>query len=177
MAEVPEAAFDSKAIRTRTGRNLTISAYRVEDFAALALMYKGFEPKRVAQGLPPPDVPRIAQWLDRLQQKSRGLLAWDGDAVVAHVILCPMPASAVEYTVFVHQDYRQEGLGTAISRLALGWAVNMGFELAYLTTELTNIRALRLFRKLGFQTTSSDGDEVEMVMNLTASASAPPQAA
>jgi len=177
MVQVSEPTFDSRVIRTRTGRNLTISAFRVEDFAALALMYKGFEPKRVAQGLPPTDVPRIAQWLDRLQQKSIALLAWDGEAVVAHVILCPMPAEAMEYTIFVQQDYRQEGLGTAISRLALDWAVNLGFERAYLTTELTNIRALRLFRKLGFQTTSSDGDEVEMVMNLTASATAHPQAA
>jgi ribosomal protein S18 acetylase RimI-like enzyme len=43
----------------------------------------------------------------------------------------------------------------------------MGFEHAYLTTEISNFRALRLFRKLGFQTTSSYGDEVEMKLDLT----------
>jgi RimJ/RimL family protein N-acetyltransferase len=140
-------------------------------------MYKGFEPKRVAQGIPPPDVPRIAHWLDRLEQKSQALLAWDGNKVVAHAILCPMPAGAVEFTIFVHQDYRQEGLGTALSRLTLAWAVQMGFSQAYLTTEISNFRALRLFRKLGFQTTSSYGDEVEMKLDLSSFDCERPQAA
>jgi RimJ/RimL family protein N-acetyltransferase len=130
-------------------------------------MYKSFEPKRVAQGIPPPDVPRIAHWLDRLEQKSQALLAWEGTKVVAHTILCPMPADSVEFTIFVHQDYREEGLGTALSRLSLVWALNMGFTRAYLTTEISNFRALRLFRKLGFQTTSSYGDEVEMKLDLS----------
>ena len=130
-------------------------------------MYKSFEPKRVAQGIPPPDVPRIAHWLDRLEQKSQALLAWEGGKVVAHTILCPMPADAVEFTIFVHQDYREEGLGTVLSRLTLDWALHMGFLDAYLTTEISNFRALRLFRKLGFQTTSSYGDEVEMKLDLS----------
>jgi RimJ/RimL family protein N-acetyltransferase len=140
-------------------------------------MYKGFEPKRVAQGIPPPDVPRIAHWLDQLEQKSEALLAWEGNRVVAHTILCPMPADSVEFTIFVHQDYRQEGLGTALSRLTLGWALQMGFAHAYLTTETSNFRALRLFRKLGFQTTSSYGDEVEMRLELSPANSERPLAA
>jgi len=172
-----EVEFNPVVAQTRTGRSLTVHAFRVEDFAALTQMYKDFKPKRVAQGLPPPDVPRIAQWLDGLQQKSQALVALDGTKVVGHVILCPMPAGAVEFTIFVHQDYREEGLGTAISRLALDWALRMGFSRVYLTTELTNIRALRLFRKLGFGTTSSSGDEVEMVLDFGSSANECPQAA
>jgi GNAT superfamily N-acetyltransferase len=77
-----------------------------------------------------------------------------------------MPADAVEFTIFVHQDYREEGLGTVLSRHTLAWASQMGFNQAYLTTEISNFRALRLFRKLGFQTTSSYGDEVEMKLDL-----------
>jgi GNAT superfamily N-acetyltransferase len=140
-------------------------------------MYKAFEPKRIAQGLPPPDVPRIAHWLDRLEQKSLMLLAWEGDKVVAQGILCPMPADAVEFTIFVHQDYREEGLGTALSRHALGWALNMGYACAYLTTEISNFRALRLFRKLGFKTTSGLGDEVEMKLELASLQCERPRAA
>ena len=107
----------------------------------------------------------------------QALLAWDDGKVVAHTILCPMPADAVEFTIFVHQDYRQEGLGTVLSRLTLAWALNMGFARAYLTTEISNFRALRLFRKLGFQTTSSDGDEVEMKLDLSSIECKHPQAA
>jgi GNAT superfamily N-acetyltransferase len=168
MASISEVAFKSAPILTLKGRELAVRPFGREDFGALVQMYKGFEPKRVAQGIPPPDVPRIAHWLDQLQQKSSALLAWDGGKVVAHTILCPMPADAVEFTIFVHQDYRQEGLGTVLSRLTLGWALDMGFAHAYLTTEMSNFRALCLFRKLGFQTTSSDGDEVEMKLDLSA---------
>jgi ribosomal protein S18 acetylase RimI-like enzyme len=53
----------------------------------------------------------------------------------------------------------------------------MGFGHAYLTTEISNFRALRLFRKLGFQTTSSYGDEVEMKLDLSSFDCERPQAA
>jgi ribosomal protein S18 acetylase RimI-like enzyme len=159
--------FKSAPVQTYKGRELEVRPFGVEDFEALVRMYKSFEPKRVAQGIPPPDVPRIAHWLDRLAQKSQALLAWDGSKVVAHTILCPMPADAVEFTIFVHQDYREEGVGTALSRHTLEWALQMGFTHVYLTTEISNFRALRLFRKLGFQTTSSYGDEVEMKLDLS----------
>lgn len=177
MVGITEVAFKPVPVETRKGRELVVRPFGRGDFGALVSMYKTFEPKRVAQGIPPPDVPRIAHWLDRLQQKSSALLAWDGSKVVAHTILCPMPAEAAEFTIFVHQDYRQEGLGTVLSRLTLDWALNMGFAHSYLTTEMSNFRALRLFRKLGFQTTSSDGDEVEMKLDLSSSNHEHPQAA
>lgn len=160
-----EVLFKSVPVETRKGRKLEIRPFEREDFGALVSMYKSFEPKRVAQGIPPPDVPRIAHWLDRLEQKSQALLAWEGAKVVAHTILCPMPSGSAEFTIFVHQDYREEGLGTVLSRHTLAWALNMGFTHAYLTTETSNFRALRLFRKLGFQITSSYGDEVEMKLD------------
>jgi ribosomal protein S18 acetylase RimI-like enzyme len=167
MTSGSEALFKPVLVQTQKGRELEVRPFGREDFGTLVQMYKTFEPKRVAQGIPPPDVPRIAHWLDRLEQKSQALLAWEGGKVVAHTILCPMPGNSVEFTIFVHQDYRQEGLGTAISRLTLGWALHMGFAYAFLTTENSNFRALRLFRKLGFQTTSSYGDEVEMKLDLS----------
>lgn len=166
MTCASEAVLKPVRVQTHKGRELEIRPFMREDFAALVQMYKGFEPKRVAQGIPPPDVPRIAHWLDRLEPKSQALLAWAGGKVIAHTILCPMPANSVEFTIFVHQDYREEGLGTVISQLTLSWALDLGFTHAYLTTETSNFRALRLFRKLGFQTTSSYGDEVEMKLNL-----------
>jgi RimJ/RimL family protein N-acetyltransferase len=177
MTSGADVVFKSVPVQTHKGRELAVRPFGGEDFGALVRMYKAFEPKRVAQGIPPPDVPRIAHWLDGLAQKSQALLAWDGSKVVGHTILCPMPADAVEFTIFVHQDYREEGLGTVLSRLTLGWALQMGFAHAYLTTEISNFRALRLFRKLGFQTTSSYGDEIEMKLDLLTFDCERPQAA
>jgi ribosomal protein S18 acetylase RimI-like enzyme len=177
MTSGTEVVFKSVQIQTQKCRGLEVRPFAREDFAALVQMYKSFEPKRVAQGIPPPDVPRIAHWLDQLAQKSQALLAWDGGKVVAHTILCPMPANAVEFTIFVHQDYREEGLGTALSRQTLAWARRRGFACVYLTTEISNFRALRLFRKLRFQTTSSYGDEIEMKLDLASFDCQHPQAA
>ncbi len=166
-----EAAFAPVEIQTRTGRTLQVREYTLDDFRPLVQMYKAFEPKRIAQGLPPPDVPRIAEWLDRLQQKSRALLAWDGPRVAAHALLCPISEAAVEFTIFVHQDYRCVGLGTALTRLAVAFADRCGFAEVFLTTELSNLAALRVYRHVGFQVANSFGDECEMKLVIAGSSS------
>ena len=177
MASAPEVVFQPLEVRTRHGRTLLAREYTVDDFGALVEMYKGFEPKRTAQGLPPPDVPRIARWLDELQGKSGALLALDGPRVVGHALLCPISDAAVEFTIFVHQDFRREGLGTELTRLAIAHATEMGFAEIFLTAELTNFPALRLYRKVGFQTQSSCGDECEMRLRVAAMPVARPRAA
>ena len=166
MNDASEAVFQPTKVRTRTGRKLEVRAYARQDFPALVEMYAGFEPKRVAQGLPPPDVPRITGWLEQLHTKSHQLLAFDGTKVVAHAILCPIRLPEIEFTIFVHQDYREETLGTAMSELALAWSLELGFSKVLLTTEFSNYRAIGLFRKLGFRTSSSYGDECEMAVDL-----------
>jgi ribosomal protein S18 acetylase RimI-like enzyme len=157
-----EAAFEAVEIQTRAGRAVHVREYTGDDFRPLVDMYKGFEPKRTAQGLPPPDVPRIEQWLNRLGQESRALLAWDGPTVAAHVLLCPISETAVEFSIFVHQDYRRIGLGTALTRLAVAFAGRCGFSEVLLTTEVSNLAALRVYRHVGFEVTGSFGDECEM---------------
>jgi GNAT superfamily N-acetyltransferase len=177
MASARKVVFLPAQVRTRKGRTLQVREYTFEDYGTLAEMYRGFEPKRVAQGLPPPDVPRIARWLNGLHNISHALLACDGKRGVAHTILCPIRTDRVEFTVFVHQDYREEGLGTALSRLTLIWATEMGFLQVFLTTELSNFPAMQLFRKLGFQVTTSFGDECEMMLDLAKGLATQPQAA
>lgn len=162
MDAIPETEFKPVLVPTRAGRKLEVRAYGPEDFAALVEMYKTFEPKRIAQGLPATDVPRIANWIDKLQQKSRSLLAWDGKRICGHAILCPIDQARVEFTIFVHQDFREIGLGTALTRQALKFANDMGFEEVLLTTEHSNFRAVSLYKKIGFTFTGSYGNECEM---------------
>ena len=166
LSSMVNTLFQPVEVTTRKERTLLIRPYGPEDLGSLTEMYKSFDPKRVAQGLPPPDLPRIARWLEHLQNTSHALLAFDGNRIVAHTILCPINQQEVEFTIFVLQDYREEGLGTVLSRLTLDWALEMGFSKALLTTELSNYRAVRLFRKLGFAVTSSYGDECEMKVDL-----------
>jgi ribosomal protein S18 acetylase RimI-like enzyme len=177
MTPVIDTPFRPAEVRMSDGRPLLVRAFDSDDFPPLVEMYKGFEPKRVAQGLPPPDVPRIAQWLDRLQSKSCALLVLDGQRVVGHAILCPISDASIEYTVFVHQDYRCQGVGTALTRLALDWASEMGFAEVFLTTELSNVPALSLYREFGFKIQSVFGDECEMKVSVTGRFKSLPRAA
>ncbi|MFB3923943.1 MAG: N-acetyltransferase family protein [Terriglobia bacterium] len=177
MERIREVLFRPAKFQASSGIVLDVREYQAEDFGLLVEMYKDFEPKRIAQGLPPPDVPRIAHWLDGLQTKSRALIALVGQRVVGHVILCPISDAAVEFTIFVHQDLRAQNVGTEMTRLALAFSSEMGFAEAFLTTELTNIPALRLYRKLGFRMTSSFGEECEMKIDIVSAANAPPRAA
>src|SRR5208337_4198512 len=103
MMSAPEAGFKPTEVRPRKGRTLTVWAYSSEDFGTLVEMYSNFEPKRLAQGLPSPHVPRIACWLDQLQNSSHALLAFDGKKIVAHNLLCPIRQDEVEFTIFVLQ--------------------------------------------------------------------------
>jgi RimJ/RimL family protein N-acetyltransferase len=168
MTIAPEAVFKPTEVRSRKGRVLMVRAYGFEDFGALVEMYKSFKPKRVAQGLPPTDVPRIAHWLNHLQNNSVALLALDGKKIVAHAVLLPFGKNQVEFTIFVLQDYREDGLGTTLSKLSLCWASEMGLTTVVLSTELSNYRAIGLFKKLGFSIKSSYGDECEMKLDLAA---------
>lgn len=162
MTKPLEAAFSPADVKTRKGRTFWVRQYTVDDFEALVEMYKRFKPKRVAQGLPPPDLRRIAHWLDRLQHKSAALVALDGKKIVGHAILCPISDASVEFTVFVHHDFRREGLGAALTRLAMDLARQAGFAELFLTTELSNLAALRLYNRAGFKIISRFGNECEM---------------
>ena len=140
-------------------------------------MYKDFVPKREAQGLPPPDLPRIERWLHEIEPKSRWIVALSHGRIVAHAILCPISAIAIEFTIFVHQDLRGEGLGTIMAKRALYVAGQLGFKFVYLTTEFSNVAAVRLYRKLGFQVTNNLGDECEMKLELVSDSGSPERGA
>ncbi len=164
-------------IRTRKGHVLFLRGYAADDFKALVEMYRDFEPKREAQGLPPPDVPRIERWLREIEVKSRLLIALSRGRIVGHAILCPISATAIEFTIFVHQDFRGEGLGTIMAQRALCVAGHLGFKYVYLTTEFSNLAAVRLYRKLGFRVTNNLGEECEMRLELGSDLGWPDQAA
>jgi len=53
----------------------------------------------------------------------------------------------------------------------------MGFAEVFLTTELSNLPALSLYRKLGFQTQSVFGDECEMKLAVVRRSDTMPRAA
>jgi ribosomal protein S18 acetylase RimI-like enzyme len=66
--------------------------------------------------------------------------------------------------IFVHQDFRNLGVGTEMTRLTMEKAKEMGLKSTWLTVAMNNFIAIKLYRKLGFE--YSDMDECERTMIL-----------
>ncbi|HEX2130330.1 MAG TPA: GNAT family N-acetyltransferase [Actinophytocola sp.] len=104
-------------------------------------------------------------FLDRLarQEDGRGLLlvAWHGDRPVGVVYLWWEPAEEPELRLHlpgtpllthleVHADHRARGMGSALIEAAERELVRRGHAAVALAVEVTNDRAARLYRRLGY---------------------------
>jgi ribosomal protein S18 acetylase RimI-like enzyme len=95
------------------------------------------------------------------------VVALVGDEPVGHATLVPDDGAA-ELAIFVHQDHREAGIGTALIRTLLGLAAEEGIERIWLTVERWNGAAVGLYRKLGFETRNGESFELEMAIRLGA---------
>ena len=128
-------------------------------------MYNVFLPKPASQGLPPPEPETCRRWVSSLLEIAVNHLAWQENKVVGHAALIkdPMGPSG-EFVIFVHQDHRNLGIGTELTRLTMERAKNMEWKSVWLTVAVTNFIAVKLYRKLGFE--YSDMDDCERTMTL-----------
>jgi diamine N-acetyltransferase len=139
------------ALLDKEGRPFVVRRLRpVEDRPALEAMYRAFEPKRGAQGLPPLEK-GIAAWLDRiLAGGSHFGVVVDGE-LLGHVMLLPIGEGRVELANFLHQEIRNRGIGTWINRVALQQARGEGWSRVWLCVEPFNRPAVRSYEKAGFR--------------------------
>ena len=155
------STFDSRA-----GLKIEVVEFAENRLDELVEMYDEFEPKRAAQGLPPVGRERIVGWLRHLQKSAYNLLAlWD-DRVIGHAMLCPMERQRAEFAIFLHQDFRNQGIGTGLTEVTLEYARLKGLRNVWLSVEVNNRCAIRVYRKHGFQVSGMFGPEQEMSLNL-----------
>jgi len=136
-----------------------------EDFPSLLEMYRVFSPKPASQGLPPED-PEICQdWVKKLFGMGQNLLVWRGESVVGHAALIPdIKGKSGEFVIFVDQNHRNLGIGTELTRFTLEKSRQLGLESVWLTVNVSNFIAIKLYRKLGFE--YCDMDKYERVMRI-----------
>lgn len=138
-----------------------------EIFAALARMYDQFSRMAVSQGLPPPKEEIRHKWIEGLLAGAKNFVALDGDEVVGHSALIPdMERKDGEYIIFVSEAYRNRGVGTELTAIAVKKARELGLDLIWLTVESFNFRAIKLYRKTGFIFTDQGERERTMVLRL-----------
>lgn len=135
----------------RDGRRLLLKPHENGDFFSLMRMYDAFEPKGLAQGLPPIDRHQAARWIKHLERDCFNLIALHDGLVVGHAILTDLGQErAAELAVFVHQAYRQRGVGTQMVQWALRCAATARCKLLWALVQRNNRPALKICRKTGF---------------------------
>lgn len=133
-------------------------------FLSLLDMYFHFTPRPVAQGLPPQDNKSCVDWLIRLLAIGINFIAIRPEGkTIGHVALLPSKdMSEAEFMVFVHQDHRQLGIGTALTTHAIEEARHHGIKRLWLCVSPTNIPAIKLYLKVGFEFKRKDLEECLM---------------
>lgn len=128
-----------------------VRSFTPSDRSALEAMYRSFEPKRGAQGLPPAEPRAITRWLDRILASGIHFLALLDGRVVGHLMLVPMNGDSWELANFVHQSARNRGIGTTLNRTAVEEAGRRGARRVWLSVEPSNRAALRSYARAGFR--------------------------
>ena len=151
---------------SRTGLAIEVVEFCENRFEELVQMYDEFEPKRAAQGLPPVGRERIVNWLRHLQKSGHNLLAlWDG-RVIGHSMLCPVDPQRAEFAIFIDQDFRNQGIGTGLTEVTLKYARLKRLRNVWLSVEVNNQCAIRVYKKKGFHVSGMFGPEQEMTLDL-----------
>jgi len=130
-------------------------------------MYDNFLPRPASQGLPPEDPETCRQWVRSLFEIGDNVIAWSGEMVIGHTSLVPdLKGRSGEFVIFVNQDFRNLGVGTELTGYSLERAKIRGYESVWLTVANSNIVAIRLYKKAGFQFCEMDACERTMRIEL-----------
>jgi RimJ/RimL family protein N-acetyltransferase len=142
-----------RLVKDKKGSPFVIRLYQddAKDYAAVSELYRKFEPKELSQGLPPRLEHKREEWLRYVVHEGISILAIMDGKVVGHAALFEMERDkSFEYLVFIHQDYQNRGIGTALTRMMRELVREMGYSQIWLTVEARNFKAIHVYEKVGF---------------------------
>lgn len=133
----------------------------------LISMYDRFDPLGAALGLPPGTAEARHKWIGSVmgQIVNIGALSPAGE-VVGHCFLAAGKPGSAEMAVFVHQESRGRGIGTALLKKALDWGGAAGLRRVLALTASDNRAALRLLMSCGFRLIQSAFAVAELDIDL-----------
>ena len=143
---------------------VTVAPLKAEDRRLLEEMYRDFEPKNAAFGLPPSNELRRRIWLDAVL-KGINVVAWVDERIVGHMVLMPEGDKA-EMAVFVHQDARRQGVARELHLASVEQMKAHGITGMWAMVGGDNYACRAALRSFGFHTRATYGAEAEMVYQL-----------
>ena len=144
----------TKPVILKDGRKVTIRSYDPADKEAMVTMYAGLSPEAVRWGLPPYDRAKVERMTSNLEYRIN-LVAHSDSRIVGHVQIYTLPMQQMngigELFIYLHQDFQNVGLGTAMMREGIREARVRGWHRVRLTVVAENHRAIRSYEKVGFE--------------------------
>jgi GNAT superfamily N-acetyltransferase len=153
-----------------TARKISIERLSPESQPLLEKMYDSFAPLGAAFGLPPVEAGRRRAWLADIG-KGINLMAFIDGVPAGHLVLLPLGRVA-EMAVFVHQDFRRQGVATALAEAAVREARAAGQSAISVFIDSSNEVARRGLIKFGFRAAWEDLQEAQYVYPLRREGSA-----
>lgn len=151
----------------KSGREFHIRRVGETNADELKDMYDSFTRYSISQGLPPANPEIRAKWIDKLLEFGINLIAHQDDRPVGHSAIIPDYARGdAEFIIFVHDGYRNKGIGTALTNLAVEISRSEGLNRVWLTVEPYNFRAIALYRNAGFTFIEEGDTERAMMLRL-----------
>jgi L-amino acid N-acyltransferase YncA len=101
------------------------------------------------------DMQEERKWFTRNQKQGMlYLIARVDTRVIGGASLLPQKhksAHVAEYGIFICKNYRNQGLGTKLTKIFVEIAKKKGFEIIQLSVYATNNRAFNVYKKCGFR--------------------------
>ena len=138
----------------KDGRRITIRQYRPADKEQLVSMYAQLSEDSLRWGMPPYNRERIDRFTADPEHKII-VVAQDKDRIVGHMQIGIATNARFrgigELFIYLHQDFQNVGLGTAMMREGLGQARARKLHRVELSVVAENQRGIRSYEKVGFQ--------------------------
>ncbi len=146
---------------------IDVRVYEAGDFGNLKAMYDAFEPKGLESGLPPENKQIRLKWLRNVTSSLFNILAFHEGRVIGHCALdLSHTPSCSEYLIFIEKQFRNCGIGTKLSVIIKEVAIEAGCEKICLTVRTANSRAIKVFKRVGFEFRGDIEVERDMELNL-----------
>ncbi|MDI9643486.1 MAG: GNAT family N-acetyltransferase [Archaeoglobaceae archaeon] len=146
--------FERILFKDKIGREIVIRAYENKDHEALVDMYTNYSPEDRSLGLPPVGRKAIENWISYLEKRGFSIVAEHNNKIVGHLAIVEdeKDPKVVDLAIYLAKEYQNQGIGTQMVKAIIDLAKKRGYKKITLVTDRLNWRAIRVYKKCGFNT-------------------------
>lgn len=141
-------------VKLKDGRTVLVRELRLEDRDKLVEMYASLSGEALRWGMPPYTKEVVERWLSNLQNLITLVAFYDNRIVGdAHIHKFPHQRrkGTSDLVIYLHQDFHNVGLGTAMLTRLVELARKEGLHRIGLSVIADNEKAVHVYQKVGFK--------------------------